>query len=93
VRGIAANFAEFQFYSGSTPVAGTDATQFAPIQIFPNQIMAGDTTIQPGAQITLFIPTTVSPGSLFLQATFFSSTTPPTQISANVAEWPLPPSG
>jgi hypothetical protein len=93
VRGKAANFAEFQFYSAATPIAVTNATQFAPIQIFPSEIIAGDIKIDSGAQVTLSIPTEIAPGFLFLQATFSSSTTHPTRISSSVALWPLPPSG
>lgn len=90
VRGPAANFAEFQFYQGATPIAQAEVTQFAPVQVFPDAIVSGGVRIEPMAQITLSIPTTITPGWLFLQATFSSPTTPPTRISSSVANWSLP---
>jgi hypothetical protein len=90
VRGPAANLAEFQFYQGTTPIAQAEVTQFAPVQVFPDAIVSGGVRIEPGAQITLSIPSTITPGWLFLQATFSSTTTPPTRISSSVANWSLP---
>ncbi|OIN45260.1 hypothetical protein BLL37_31170 [Pseudomonas azotoformans] len=90
VRGAAANIAGFAFYAGSTLMTQTEATQFAPLQIFPDAIESGDIKILPAAQVSLFIPTTISTGWLWLQATFSSSTTPPTQVSSSVANWQLP---
>ncbi len=91
VRGPAANFAEFQFHQGTTLTARAEVTQFAPVQVFPDAIVSGGVRIEPNAQITLSIPTTISPGWLFLQATFSSPTTPPTRVSSSVANWSLPP--
>lgn len=90
VRGAAANIAEFAFYSGPTLMKQAEATQFAPLQIFPDAIELGDVKILPAAQFTLFIPTGLNTGWLWLQATFSSSTTPPTQVSSSVANWLLP---
>jgi hypothetical protein len=90
VRGAQANYAEFGFYLSGTLLAQTVATQFASEQTFTNAIVAGSTRIDPGAKITLSIPTTIAPGWLLLQATFASSTTPPTRISAAIANWTLP---
>lgn len=72
-------------------IAIADATQFAPVKIYPDPIVAGDIKIDAGAQIMFFIPTEIAPGLLLLQATFSSSTTPPTKVAASVAQWPLPP--
>ncbi|MBB4003110.1 hypothetical protein [Aurantimonas endophytica] len=91
VRGAAANIVQFQFVSGSTPIATLTATQFSPQQAFPSKIQGGDVSIDSGAKITLTIPTTLQPGMLFLQATITTATTPPTQIAASMAEWSLPP--
>lgn len=91
VRGAAANFAEFQFCLGTTPIAQAEVTQFAPVQVFPEAIIAGDVRIEPAAQITLSIPSTIAPGWLFLQAVFSAPTTPQTRISSAVADWTLPP--
>ena len=90
VRGVAANIAQFSFVSGAAPIAVAEATQFAPIQVFPNKIVAGNVYVEKGATITLTIPTRLAPGWLLLQATFGSNTTPPTGISASVALWNLP---
>ncbi|UIJ71027.1 hypothetical protein [Aurantimonas sp. HBX-1] len=90
VRGAAANIVQFQFVSGSTPIATLTATQFSPQQAFPSKIQGGDVTIDAGAKITLTIPTTLQPGMLFLQATVTTATTPPTPIAAAMAEWSLP---
>ncbi|NNG60413.1 hypothetical protein HKD51_02325 [Pseudomonas fragi] len=90
VRSAVANIAQFGFYAGDTLLAFAETTQFAPIQVFPELISSGDIRIQAGAQITLSIPTQLSPGSLFLQADFSSRNTPPTRISSLVANWSLP---
>jgi hypothetical protein len=90
VRGVDANIAQFSFVSGAVPIAVAEATQFAPIQVFPDKIVAGDVYIEPGAKLTLSIPTQLAAGWLLLQATFGSATTPPTPISASVAQWNLP---
>ena len=91
VRGAAANIVQFQFVSGSTPIATLTATQFSPEQAFASKIQAGDVSIDAGAKITLTIPTALQPGMLFLQATITTATTPATPIAASMAEWSLPP--
>jgi hypothetical protein len=93
VRGAAANLAQFQFFSADTAIAQAEATQFAPVQSFPGAIVAEEVRIEPEAMITLSIPTTITPGWLFLQAVFSSATTPSTRISASVANWTLPSVG
>lgn len=90
VRGVDANIAQFSFVSGAAPIAVAEATQFAPVQVFPNKIVAGNVYVEAGAAITLTIPTRQAPGWLLLQATFGSNTTPPTKFSASVALWNLP---
>ena len=91
VRGAAGNIVQFQFVSGSAPIATLTATQFSPEQAFPSKIQAGDVSIDAGAKITLTIPTALQPGMLFLQATITTATTPSTPIAASMAEWSLPP--
>jgi chitodextrinase len=91
VRGVDANIAQFSFVSGAVPIAVAEATQFAPIQVFQNEIVAGNVYVEAGATITLTIPTQLAPGWLLLQATYGSNTTPPTKFSASVALWNLPP--
>ena len=91
VRGVAANIAQFSFVSGAAPIAVAEATQFAPIQVFPNKIVAGNVYVEEGATITLTIPTQLAQGWLLLQATYGSETTPQTKFSASVALWNLPP--
>ncbi len=90
VRGQAANFAEFQFFQGETPIAQAEVTQFAQVQVFPDAIVSGGIRIESRAQITLSIPSTITPGWLFLQASFSSPSTPQTRISSSVANWSLP---
>lgn len=90
VRGAAGNVVQFQFVSGSTPLATLTATQFSPQQAFPTKIQGGDVTVDAGAKITLTIPTTLQPGMLFLQATIATATTPSTPVAASMAEWTLP---
>ena len=72
VRGVDANIAQFSFVSGAAPIAVAEATQFAPIQVFPNKIVAGNVYVEKGATIALTIPTRLAPGWLLLQATFGS---------------------
>jgi hypothetical protein len=90
VRGAAGNIVQFSFVSGSLTIGSVTATQFAPRQVFLNDIVAGDLKIQAGATITLTFPTTIRPGLLLLRATVSTDTTPPTPIAASVARWRLP---
>ena len=91
VRGAAGNTAEVAFYSGSLRLGALTAMQLSPRQIFVGPLQAGSVRVEPGATITLTIPTALQKGMLFLQATFSTATTPATTISASVAQWPLPP--
>lgn len=91
VRSVGANIAQFSFVSGAVPIAVAEATQFAPVQVFPNKIVAGNVYVEAGATITLTIPTQLAQGWLLLQATYGSETTPATKFSASVALWNLPP--
>jgi hypothetical protein len=91
VRGAGANIAEFSFRSHAASIGAVEATQFAPVQVFPNKIVAGHVYVEAGAKVTLTVPTALAAGWLLLQATFGSATTPPTPIAASVAQWNLPP--
>ncbi|MGC1498131.1 MAG: hypothetical protein WA790_20160 [Sulfitobacter sp.] len=93
VRNSAANIAEMSFRSGIQVLASMTATQLSPTQIYPSDIIAGDVKIDQQAEIQLSIPTRSAPGMLVLHATYSNRTTPPTQISAAIAEWELPDLG
>jgi len=90
VRSVAADIADFSFLLGGQSLASMTATQLAPVQKLPNEIVAGDVVIEAGAQISLTIPTTLEKGFLFLTAEFRTRTTPQTLIGSSVANWSLP---
>ncbi|CAD5258010.1 MULTISPECIES: hypothetical protein [Halomonadaceae] len=90
VRGVSANTANFEFLFQGSAVAAMTTTQLAPVQVYPDEISAGNLHIAKGAKITLAVPTEIGPGMLFLQCFFKTATTPETQVSASVANiaWP-----
>lgn len=87
--GTAKNNASVTFYNGSLLLYTITVTQTAPTAVCPFELILGTVKIEKGMQITLQIPSSLQPGSVFLQATFSDLNVPPTQISSMVATWNL----
>lgn len=87
--GTAKNSAIVTFYSGSILLYTLTITQTAPVSVSNSDLILGSVKIDQGMQLTLQIPSSLQPGSVFLQATFSDLNIPPTKISAMIATWKL----
>ncbi len=87
--GTAKNNASVTFYNGSLLLYTITITQTAPIAVCSSDLILGTAKIDKGMQLTLQIPSSLQPGSVFLQATFSDLNVPPTNISSMIATWNL----
>jgi len=87
--GTAKNSASVTFYNGSLLLYTVTVTQTAPVIVCPYNLVLGTLQIEQGMQLTLQIPSSLQPGSIFLQATFSDLNIPSTTFSATVATWNL----
>lgn len=87
--GTAKNNASVTFYSGSIVLYTVTVTQASPVSVCPFNLALGSAEIEQGMQLTLQIPSSLQPGSIFLQATFSDLNVPSTTIRAMVATWNL----
>ena len=87
--GTAKNNASVTFYNGSLLLYTITVTQTAPIAVCSSDLILGTAKIDKGMQLTLQIPGSLQPGSVFLQATFSDLNVPPTEISSMIATWNL----
>lgn len=87
--GTAKNNASVTFYNGSLLLYTITVTQTAPIAVCSSDLILGTAKIDKGMQLTLQIPGSLQPGSVFLQATFSDLNIPPTNISSMIATWNL----
>ncbi len=87
--GVAKNSANVTFYDGSILIYTVTVTQTSPVSVCSFDLIIGAITIEKGMQITIQIPSSLQPGSIFLQATYSDLNIPPTTISAMVATWSL----
>ncbi len=87
--GTAKNNASVTFYNGPFLLYTITVTQTAPIAVCSSDLILGTAKIDKGMQLTLQIPGSLQPGSVFLQATFSDLNVPPTNISSMIATWNL----
>jgi hypothetical protein len=89
VFGDARQFATVSIQNGSVTMWSAQLSQALPNQATPYPISVGGLTIEKGAGFYLTIPTTMQQGSVVLSAMISSGSTPPTQFTAQVAQWSL----
>lgn len=87
--GTAKNNASVTFYTGSLLLYTVTVTQASPVSVCSFNLILGTVKIEQGMQLTLQIPSSLQPGSIFLQATFSDLNVPSTTVSTMVATWNL----
>lgn len=87
--GTVKNNANVTFYAGSILLYTVTVTQTSPVSVCSYNLLLGSVKIEQGMQLTLQIPSSLQPGSIFLQATYSDLNVPQTTINAMVATWSM----